>query len=261
VMLNIVIAGYGPVGKAMESALSRNPKITTYIDDPLLNYWVDSDLVVHGVIVAVATPADDDGDCNTDNVDAVFTKYGDKVRYLVKSTIDPVWLTDYAPTHCTFSPEFLRGSTSPDSVAEFINGKLAIYGSAAICDSRWWHDIFEPVLVNLERTHFVSLEQAAFSKYVLNTFLATKVAFFNEMYRIYTGLGFEDFGVMVRAIADDPRLGHSHTQVPGPDGKYGFGGHCFPKDISALQYLAQDHEISVPILSTVIKSNKKDRKN
>lgn len=248
--MKIVIAGYGPVGQAMHKALELREDISVFIDDPLkgFNYEPDNFTSADGVIVCVATPMADDGSCTVDNVQSVFKKYGDDMKYLVKSTVDPEWLCEMAPQHTTFSPEFLRGSTSSDSTQEFLDSTFAIYGGG---EMRFWHELFKPVLRNLTDFRFVSLEQASFAKYVENCFLATKVVFFNEMYRLYKELGFKDFDTMVEAISLDERIGFSHTQVPGPDGKFGYGGHCLPKDISALRFLSDD----TPLLDAVASIN------
>jgi UDPglucose 6-dehydrogenase len=60
-----------------------------------------------------------------------------------------------------------------------------------------------------------------------------KVTFFNQLYDAIGREG-ETFNKVVKAIGSDPRIGHSHTKVPGPDGKQGYGGACFPKDTAAL---------------------------
>ena len=70
-------------------------------------------------------------------------------------------------------------------------------------------------------------------KYFTNTFLATKVSFANEMYSVCEQIGI-DYDKVVEYATYDERLGKSHWAVPGPDGDYGFGGHCLPKDLSAI---------------------------
>ena len=70
-------------------------------------------------------------------------------------------------------------------------------------------------------------------KYFTNTFLATKVSFANEMKQICDKIDI-DYDKVVEYATYDERLGKSHWAVPGPDGKLGFGGSCFPKDINAL---------------------------
>tara|TARA_R110000868_G_scaffold30953_4_gene113891 strand:+ start:4653 stop:5435 length:783 start_codon:yes stop_codon:yes gene_type:complete len=255
--MKIIVAGYGPVGQAVYHALEQHPgDIDVFIDDPDKGYhytlgtWMSP---VEAVIVCVATPALSDGRCDTSNVAAVLDKYSE-AKILIKSAVDPLWLNDKV-THpnVTYSPEFLGGSNmNREPVDEFMDQKFAIYGGA---DCRWWHELFKPCLPLLEDVRFVSLQQAAFAKYVENCYLATKVTFFNEMYNIYQSCGFQGFDAMVEAICLDPRIGMSHTQVPGPDGQYGFGGHCFPKDIACLKTVASDVGYDADFLEQVINSN------
>ena len=255
--INIVIAGYGPVGIAVEAALSNHPHVSITVDDPRVGkHAQDEDVeAADGVVVCVATPESETGMCETKNVLDVFDKYGD-TRYLIKSAIDPLWIKTCAPDKTTVSPEFLRGTTGADPTQDFLDQTFAIYGGG---EQRWWHEIFKPVLPKLNTIRFVSLEQAAFAKYLENTFLATKVTFFNEMYNLYNQMEFEGFDIMVEAICNDPRIGLSHTQVPGPDGKFGYGGHCFPKDVAALRHAALRCKGETPILDAITESNKKYR--
>jgi len=264
--MNIVIAGYGAVGKAVEAALANHPHVDTYIDDPYLDISYgeirrvmpeEYHHTIDGVVVCVATPMAEDGSCYTKNVQDVFGKYGEDQRYLIKSAVDPIFLHHEAPYGMTtVSPEFLRGTTGADPTKDFLEQEFAIYGGG---QARWWHELFKPVLPKLETVKFVSMDQAAFAKYVENTFLATKVAFFNQMWEIYEACGFEDFDVMVDAIASEPRVGHSHTQVPGPDGKFGYGGHCFPKDMSALISVSEYANMEPELLKAVRDYNEKIR--
>ena len=59
----------------------------------------------------------------------------------------------------------------------------------------------------------------------------------------------------------DSRIGQSHYQVPGPDGKLGFGGHCLPKDLSALIFLAMNLDTETNVLNAVEETNDVVRKN
>ena len=97
-------------------------------------------------------------------------------------------------------------------------------------------------------------------KYVTNTFLATKVSFANEIYEICNGLGL-DYDKVIEYATFDKRLGKSHWAVPGPDGDFGFGGHCFPKDLSTLLRLAEDLETTDNVISAVEQTNYKVRIN
>ena len=251
--MKIVIAGYGPVGVATHSALYG--RMDVVIDDPYKERVVTDVTGVDGVVVCVATPQLEDGSCGTQNVKDVLRKYG-ATRFLIKSAVDPVWLSknhDEFGGSVTVSPEFLRGSHQwGDPTEEFINQEFAIYGGP---DARWWDEMFSPAMKNLKEVKYCSRDQAAFAKYVENCFLATKVSFFNEMYDVFNRCGFEGFDQMVDAITVDPRINRSHTQVPGPDGNRGWGGHCFPKDTSAMEFFGQD----TPLLSKVIEVNKMHR--
>ena len=98
-------------------------------------------------------------------------------------------------------------------------------------------------------------------KYVTNSFLATKVSFANEMYQICEGLDV-DYDKVIEYACYDERLGKSHWNVPGPDGDFGYGGHCFPKDVKALITVAGDLNLYPEMLiATDCKNNevRKDR--
>ena len=84
-------------------------------------------------------------------------------------------------------------------------------------------------------------------KYVTNSFLATKVSFANEMYQICQALEV-DYDKVVEYACYDERLGKSHWAVPGPDGDFGYGGHCFPKDVKALINLALQYKLDPEML-------------
>jgi UDPglucose 6-dehydrogenase len=82
-------------------------------------------------------------------------------------------------------------------------------------------------------------------------FLATRVTFFNELYDIVQGASKQfdaklDYDAIRIGLALDSRIGISHSQVPGYDGKRGWGGHCLPKDTSALVSFAR--KVGAPAL-------------
>jgi UDPglucose 6-dehydrogenase len=91
-------------------------------------------------------------------------------------------------------------------------------------------------------------------KLYTNGILATKVLFSNEMYLICQQLGVNYEEVRVLSVLD-PRVGASHTVVPGPDGQLGFGGHCFPKDINNLRYVAWEAKVLERLFTAVIERN------
>ena len=80
---------------------------------------------------------------------------------------------------------------------------------------------------------YATIEELILTKYLRNSFLATKVAFFNEVFDLCESAGI-DYNQVKALVGEDKRITHSHMQVPGPDGDRGFGGACFPKDTEAL---------------------------
>jgi UDPglucose 6-dehydrogenase len=97
-------------------------------------------------------------------------------------------------------------------------------------------------------------KEAEMVKYFRNTFLATKVSFCNEIYNFCIKLGI-DYDKMIAIAADDTRISKSHTSVPGYDSHFGFGGTCFPKDISSLRIQMMEYNIPHYIIDAVINRN------
>ena len=91
-------------------------------------------------------------------------------------------------------------------------------------------------------------------KYMNNTFFATKVSFMNEFKILADKLGV-DWETAVWGFASDHRLWDSHLDVPGPDGKLGFGGTCFPKDINAIIDVANNKEVDMKVLKAAWETN------
>jgi len=99
-----------------------------------------------------------------------------------------------------------------------------------------------------------NFETAELIKYMNNCFFATKVSFLNEMYQIAEKCG-ANWEEAVEGFVRDGRIGHSHMNVPGPDGKFGFGGSCFPKDIQAMINFAQSLGVDPCVLNGVWDKN------
>jgi len=91
-------------------------------------------------------------------------------------------------------------------------------------------------------------------KYVTNTFLSVKVSFANEIYQLCNEVG-ADYDKVIEYATMDERLGDSHWGVPGHDGDFGFGGHCFPKDLAAFLYLTKELGTIDNVLSAAQRTN------
>jgi UDPglucose 6-dehydrogenase len=80
------------------------------------------------------------------------------------------------------------------------------------------------------------------------------------MYQICNGLEV-DYDKVIEYATYDERLGKSHWSVPGPDEDFGYGGHCFPKDVKALISIAKDLDVTPLMLSATDFKNNNVRKN
>ena len=110
--------------------------------------------------------------------------------------------------------------------------------------------------IRFKSRHYIHTDTntAEYIKYMNNTFFATKVSIMNEFYRLAKKMGI-DWETALRGFAADQRIGDSHLDVPGPDGKLGFGGTCFPKDLSAFIKYAKKNKINMNILEAAWKTN------
>ena len=144
--------------------------------------------------------------------------------------------------------EFL---TEKNALDDFINPPMHVFGGEKNATKKLEeiykeHSRCKPCQV----FHMTALE-ASFVKYGINSFLATKVLWMNQFQDICDN-NHAKYNVVANAIGSDPRIGHSHMQVPGPDGRKGFGGACFPKDTKAFSHFAEGQ---FKVLDTVIEEN------
>ena len=229
-----LIIGYGVVGKAVFAGISQ--KYAVEILDPPAGYeLVQRDYIYphyhlyDGIVICLPTPQGPMGECDDMLVEQYhreIRKHAPNVPVLIKSTIS-VELAELliGDNFLTTNPEFL---TEADSEKEFLNQKFAIFGGQ---QCHWWYDVFKNSEVKINHVKFTDIRTAAYAKYTINSFLATKVIFFNELKSMFGQDGFDE---LTQLVSMDERIGKSHMMVPGPDQKLGFGGMCFPKDTSAF---------------------------
>ena len=106
---------------------------------------------------------------------------------------------------------------------------------------------------------FCTIEEASLTKYAINSFLATKVIFMNELKDSASILSEKckcDFETVKNLMLLDERIGDSHMDVPGHDGEAGFGGACFPKDTLAFLKFAEAEEIDLSVLNAAVEKNR-----
>ena len=104
--------------------------------------------------------------------------------------------------------------------------------------------------------HVKKPEILIMTKYFRNSYLAMKVAFFNQVYDMANAIGVDPHELL-QNVSDDPRIGKSHTNVHEDD--RGYGGHCFPKDVSALLNTAHTKGVDLSILSEAMQYNERLR--
>jgi nucleotide sugar dehydrogenase len=210
------------------------------IRDPYLGYDVSYDELKQAdtIFICVPSPKSETGECDTRIMYEVMADLADYEKPIVsKVTAPPNVYRDLYDKYPNFiySPEFLVAATAKE---DYISSKsLILGGNKEVCTA------VEPLvcaaLPGVTEVYHCKIEEASMIKYTINTFLATKVVFMNQLYQM---LQFQniDYDAVVQGVKLDQRFGLSHTQVPGPDGQYGFGGACFPKDTAALAYFARN---------------------
>ena len=156
-----------------------------------------------------------------------------------------------------YNPEFLREKHANQ---DFIESKLIVFGennTSAKKLEEIYRDHSKCICTDYIYTDAIA---ASLIKYTINSFLATKVTFFNELNSLFNQSGTEEsWDNFILAIANDPRIGNSHMQVPGHDGRLGFGGACLPKDSNAFNIYSEEVGEPLSLLKKVIKTNNKIR--
>lgn len=255
--MKLIIAGYGFVGQAVVNAFKGKHDLV--IIDPKINDLNVSDHTdADGIIVCVSTPNTDQGFCDPKNIIDVLDQVPVFMPVLVKSTVSPGAVSiieEMFPEHSiVFNPEFLRARTANQ---DFLNQKYVVLGGED--PECFWQELFLTSLPNCKIALQCTSQEAMMVKYSVNSFLALKTSFFNQIYDVCQQEGM-DFETVRHLISQDHRIGGDHTMVPGPDGERGWGGHCFPKDTSAFLYWTNQIGQAVTILKTAIDYNNKVRK-
>jgi nucleotide sugar dehydrogenase len=263
--MNIGIIGQGFVGNAVYQKFKNYYDIFTYdLQTKLSNSTLDELIEKCNVIfVCLPTPMDKKGSCYTNIVENTLKDISlisnlEKI-IIVKSTIPPdttkQWNEQFENLNIVFNPEFL---TEANAVQDYENQNRIILGGPRPATTKL-KPIFAKVFPKAKIIKTNS-SYAEMVKYVTNSFLATKVSFANEMYQICKKLEI-DYDKVIEYAKYDERLGYSHWDVPGPDGDFGYGGHCFPKDVKALIQVALELRSEEEILKAIDKKNNRIRTN
>ena len=257
----IGIIGQGFVGNAVYQKFKNYYDVFTYDLDESKATSTKSNVVLQPyVFLCLPTPMNKNGSCNVyiietelSNLDLLADNQEVIKTVVIKSTITPgtteKWNRKYESLNIVFNPEFL---TEANAVSDYENQDRIILGGVRPATTNL-KTIFSKVF---PKAHIIKTDSthAEMVKYLTNTFLSVKVSFANEIYQLCNNLNIDYDKVVEYATLDD-RLGLSHWNVPGPDGDFGFGGHCFPKDLSALLHLTKQMNTTNNVLLATQRTN------
>lgn len=254
----IGIIGLGYVGGAIRESLDW-PEIFMVLD-PAKGYnttYQELADQTEGVFICVPSPMSEDGSCDTSILENVLANLK-AVNYqgviISKCTAPPdvYQRLNEAFPNLVHVPEFL---TAANAIRDYVNGKFCIIGGKVGAYRREAERLIRMTQQHLgENVRHCSIGEAALAKYTINSFLATKVTFMNELWGIAVAAGL-DYDTIAGMISMDERIGKSHMKVPGPDGSFGFGGACFPKDTSALLKYAETLSQTPMVLDAAVRKN------
>jgi len=206
------------------------------------------------------TPLHHDGSCYTKILEETLARCSTNPYKVIRSTV-PV---GFAAKHgCYFMPEFLTEANWED---DFRRTKEWVVGIPTVAPSATTVDEFKTRIQKLiKRSHknraidsptvvFCDTNEAEMLKLMKNCFLSAKVGLMNEFYD-FCGATHTDYNNVAGLAKRDARMGTSHFQVPGPDGRRGFGGTCFPKDTHSLYCQMNAHGITPQIYPTILARN------
>ncbi|MEO7744484.1 MAG: UDP-glucose/GDP-mannose dehydrogenase family protein [Usitatibacter sp.] len=219
-------------------------------------------------MIAVGTPPGEDGSADLQYVLAAargIARHMDGPRVIVDKSTVPVGTADKVreavaqgltergakhPFAMVSNPEFLKEGAA---VEDFMRPDRIVIGAddpEAIAAMR---ELYAPFQRNHERIQVMDIRSAELTKYAANAMLATRISFMNELALLAERLGADIEHVRV-GIGSDPRIGY-HFLYPGA----GFGGSCFPKDVSALIRTGAENGVDLKVVRAVEEANERQK--
>jgi len=230
--------------------------------------------VAHGQLqfIAVGTPPDEDGSADLQYVLAAARNIGrhmDGFKVIVDKSTVPVGTADRVaaaireelaargvqPEFTVVSnPEFLKEGAA---VEDFMRPDRIVIGHDDTPSGQRARELmkllYAPFNRNHERTYWMDVRSAEFTKYAANAMLATRISFMNELANLADKVG-ADIEAVRHGIGSDPRIGHSFLYAGA-----GYGGSCFPKDVQAIERTARQYNQDLLILSAVEAVNERQK--
>lgn len=256
-------AGIAPIFEpGIEALITRNIEhervsFTTKLEDALKT--------AECVFIAVGTPQGEDGSADLQYVKNVARDVGRlagrELVVIVKSTV-PVGTCDIVEQvladevkkrgvsfklHVASNPEFLKEGTA---IEDFMKPDRIVAGASDPFAAEMLREIYKPFIVDDPGKLFLMDKRSSeLTKYAANAMLATRISFMNEIARLCEKVGANVDNIRL-GMGADPRIGRKFLYA-GP----GFGGSCFPKDVSALRKTGKVHGVTLEVLEAVHVAN------
>ena len=258
--MKIGIIGAGIVGGTIRDCFEHIHEI--FLHDPLLNTSI-TDVTDNCDIayIAVPTPSNEDGGCDTSVVESVLKQLPNGFAAVIKSTIVPGTtkkLQEKFPNlKLAYSPEFL---VERNRIKDFKNQRILVVGTTHQDIAKLVHEHHKLAGVLDDARFFItSSTEAEMVKCTKNNYYALKVIFANQIYDICEKMDV-DYDIIKTIITapQDQMIGDSHLE-PIMGLRRGFGGKCLPKDTLALQHLAQSLGVEYSFLQSIQDDNERLR--
>ncbi len=267
--MKIGIIGAGVVGKATGDILAKKHEVFYY--DRYKKEFNEIEKIAKEsevVFICVPTPMKPSGEID---YSAIYHSLSHLLQNVYKATRNPHEIivvikstavsgttdkfAEEFPFRFAFNPEFLREKTAKEDME---NTDRIVIGTNEKDVEEKLTQLYKDIFPNAKYI-CVDTKTAEMIKYSANVFLASQIAIANEIYHICKALDI-DYNIVKDAILHDKRIARN-IDVPGPDGDFGFGKKCFPKDLNALIYLAREYHYRPYLLEEVWRLNEKVRKN
>jgi len=247
--INVGIIGCGFVGGALKKWLEEHnsDNVQLLISDPPKGYndnMQNTDII----FISIHIPTEDEGHQDLTLLKQIISGLPD-IPIFIRTTILPGTsdkLSKEFNKKIYFMPEFLTERTA---YQDFCSQTMVFTGEI---------ELLKKIFPKKKYIEMTSLE-AEIAKYAHNVFGALKVTYFNGIFDICNKLNINYQKVLEGVLASE-YINAVHTQVPGPDGKFGYGGKCFPKDVNAFVKQFKDYQIN-DLLKVLHPLNKKFRKD
>lgn len=264
--MKILLIGFGFVGKATFLLNNKDIEFFIFDIDPSLCYpsSLNKDTLndfsknMDIIFIALPTPTNIDGSCYTNLIDYYIENLNHPF-IVIRSTV-PIGYCDSKSVF--FMPEFL---TEKNWKNDFITNSHWMFGIYENCEESLElafknkikyliESAFRNGSIDSNNIVFGKNKEMEMNKLIRNTFLSTKVSYFNEIYDLTNVLNI-DYNKVIEFVSLDDRIGKTHMMCPGHDSKRGFGGTCFPKDTSSLYFQLINNNIPSFILQSCMDRN------